>query len=89
VWEVWEIRVVVGFDPVRGRSVQRSFTVHSDAEFAQRRRQELVADYGVLRINSTVAGAQLKVGELLAEVGPGTVELVSGGPQPWPCVDAG
>ncbi len=35
---VWEIRVVVAFDAVRGRSVQRSFTVHGDAEFAKRRR---------------------------------------------------
>jgi hypothetical protein len=27
---VWEIRVVVGFDPVHSRSVQRSLTVHGD-----------------------------------------------------------
>ena len=27
---VWEIRVVVGFDPAHGHSVQRSFTVHGD-----------------------------------------------------------
>lgn len=39
---VWEIRVVVGFDIVRGRSVQRSFTVRGDAVFAEQRRRELV-----------------------------------------------
>ena len=43
---VWEVRVVIGFDPVLGRSAQRSFTVHGDEEFAQRRRAELVADSG-------------------------------------------
>jgi hypothetical protein len=32
---VWEIRVVVGFDPVHARSVQRSFTVHGDEEAAE------------------------------------------------------
>jgi hypothetical protein len=44
---VWEIRVVVGFDPVHARSVQRSFTVHGDDEIAEQRRRELVDDYGV------------------------------------------
>jgi hypothetical protein len=39
---VWEIRVVVGFDPVHARSVQHAFTVHGDAELAER-----VDDYGV------------------------------------------
>jgi integrase len=38
---------VVGRDPATGRSVQRSFTVRGDAEHAQARRRELVADYGV------------------------------------------
>ena len=47
---VWEIRVVVGFDAVRGRSVQRSFTVRGDAVFAEHRRRELVEDHGVTRL---------------------------------------
>jgi hypothetical protein len=29
---VWEVRVVVGFDPARARSIQRSFTVHGDTD---------------------------------------------------------
>jgi hypothetical protein len=29
---VWEVRVVVGFDAVRRRSLQRSFTVRGDEE---------------------------------------------------------
>ncbi len=62
---VWEIRVVVGFDAGRGRSVQRSFTVHGDAEFAERRRRELVHDYAVTRIDFTTAGARLTVAELM------------------------
>ena len=33
---VWEVRIVVGFGPARGRSIQRSFTVHADAELAGR-----------------------------------------------------
>ena len=53
---VWEIRVVVGFDAVLGRSVQRSFTVHGDAEYAQRRRRELVDAHGVNRVDFTTAG---------------------------------
>lgn len=56
---------MVGFDPVRGRSVQRSSTVHGDAEYAQRRRRELVDGYGVTRVEFTTAGARLTVGELL------------------------
>lgn len=56
---------MVGFDAVFGRSVQRSFTVHGDAEYAQRRRQELVDDHGVSRVDFTTAGARLTVGELL------------------------
>lgn len=62
---VWEIRVVVGFDPVHGRSVQRSFAVHGDAQFSERRRGELVDDYGVTRVDFTTPGARLTVGELL------------------------
>jgi hypothetical protein len=62
---VWEVRVVVGFDPVRGRSVQRSFTVHGDHALAQRRRAELVADFGVTRVNFSTEAARLNVGELM------------------------
>ena len=62
---VWEIRVVVGFDSVRGRSMQRSFTVHGDAGFAQRRRRELVDEFGVIRIDGSVWAARVSVGELL------------------------
>jgi hypothetical protein len=39
---VWEIRVVVGCNPGDGRSSQRSFTFHGDAEFAEWQRPELV-----------------------------------------------
>ncbi len=62
---VWEIRVVVGFDAVRGRSVQRSFTVQGDEDFVERRRRDLVDDYGVTRVEFTTAGAGLTVGELM------------------------
>jgi integrase len=62
---VWEIRVVVGFDMVRGRSVQRSFTVRGDAVFAEQRRRELVEDHGVTRVDFATAGARLTLGELL------------------------
>jgi len=62
---VWEIRVVVGFDPVGRHSVQRSFTVHGDEDAAQRRRQELVADFGVSRVNFTTEAARLTVAELM------------------------
>jgi len=43
----------VGFDPAHSHSVQRSFTVHGDAAWAQRRRCELVADYGIDRVGSS------------------------------------
>ena len=56
---------MVGFDAVLGPSVQRSFTVHGDAEHAQRRRRELVDAYGVNRVDFTMAGARLTVGEPL------------------------
>jgi len=62
---VWEIRIVVGFDPVRGRSVQRSFTVRGDREHAEARRRELVADVGATRVDATATGARMTVGELL------------------------
>ncbi|MCK9921745.1 tyrosine-type recombinase/integrase [Frankia sp. AgPm24] len=55
---------MVGFDPVRGRSVQRSFTVRGDEECAQARRQELVADVGISRVDVT-AGGRMTVGDLL------------------------
>jgi integrase len=61
---VWEIRVVVGFDPAQGHSVQRSFTVHGDETWAHRRRCELVEDYGVNRLGSSDIPA-LNVGDLL------------------------
>src|SRR6188472_314215 len=61
---VWEIRVVVGFDPAHGHSVQRSFTVHGDEAWARRRRCELVEDFGVDRVGSSdIPG--LNVAELL------------------------
>lgn len=66
---VWEVRVVVGFDPVHGRSVQRSFTIHGDGASAQARRRELVDDFAVTRVSFTCAGAQLRVGALLARGG--------------------
>src|SRR5437773_4571696 len=62
---VWEVRVVVGFDMVRGRSVQRSFTVRGDAAFAEQRRRELVEDHGVTRVDFATAGARSTLGELL------------------------
>jgi len=62
---VWEIRIVVGFDPVRGRSVQRSFTVRGDREHAEARRRELVADVGIIRVDVTALGGRMTVGELL------------------------
>jgi integrase len=62
---VWEIRVVVGFDPGRGRSIQRSFTVHGDAVLAGTARRELVAEYGSPRIDSRQAASVVTVGELL------------------------
>jgi hypothetical protein len=40
------VRVVVGFDPGRARSIQRSFTVHGDAALAGKARRELAAEYG-------------------------------------------
>lgn len=57
--------MVVGFDPVRSRSVQRSFTVHGDESFAEQRRAELTADFGVSRVNFTTEAARLTVAELM------------------------
>ena len=62
---VWEIRVVVGFDPVHARSVQRSFTVHGDEEAAEQRRRELVDDFGISRVAFASEASRLSVGALL------------------------
>jgi len=62
---VWEIRVVVGFDPVHVRSVQRSFTVHGDEEAAEQRRRELVDDFGISRAAFASEASRLSVGEPL------------------------
>ena len=40
-------------------------TVHGEADFAERRRRELVYDYGVSRVDFTTAGARLTLGDLL------------------------
>jgi hypothetical protein len=45
--------------------VQRSFTVHGDADFAELRRRELVDSWGVTRVALPSEGARLTVGELL------------------------
>ena len=55
---------MVGFDPAHGHSVQRSFTVHGDEAWAQRRRCELVEDYGIDPVGSSdIPG--LNIAELL------------------------
>jgi hypothetical protein len=59
------VRVVVGFDPGRGRSIQRSFTVHGDAVLAGQARRELVAGYGSTRSGVRHAASVVTVGELL------------------------
>jgi integrase len=59
------VRVVVGFDPGRARSIQRSFTVCGDAALATRRRQELVAEYGSTRSDVRHTAPAVTVGELL------------------------
>lgn len=61
---VWEIRVVVGVDPVSGRSVQRSFVFHGQHEQAELRRQEL-AEQWAERWAIRRAAPFLTVGELL------------------------
>jgi hypothetical protein len=62
---VWEIRVVVGFDPIRARSLQRSLTVRGDAELAEHRRQELVEDIGASRVLFSGESAGVTVADLL------------------------
>ena len=44
---VWEIRVVVPNDPHTGRSIQRSFTMHGDADTAEAYRIDLVERFGL------------------------------------------
>jgi hypothetical protein len=62
---VWEVRVVVGFDPGRARSIQRSFTVRGDADLAVKARRELVAEYGSTRGDIRCMASAVTVGELL------------------------
>jgi integrase len=62
---VWEIRVVVANDPITGRSVQRSFTVHGDTAVADARRLALVERFAVDRSALCCEGARWSVGELL------------------------
>jgi integrase len=62
---VWEVRVVVGFDPGRARSIQRSFIVHVDAALAGKARRELVAEYGSTRSDVRHAASVVTVGKLL------------------------
>ena len=62
---VWEVRVVVGSGPARGRSIQRSFTVHGNAALAGRARRELVAEYGSARSHVRCTASAVTVGELL------------------------
>ena len=57
--------MVVGFDPVHSRSVQRSFTVHGDNEAAEQLRRELVDDFGISRIAFASEASRLTVAELL------------------------
>jgi integrase len=64
---VWEVRVVVGFDPGRARSIQRSFTVHGDAALAGKARRELVAEYGSTRAGIRHAAPVVTVRELLED----------------------
>jgi hypothetical protein len=62
---VWEVRVVVGFDPAHARSIQRSFTVYGDAALAGKARQELMAEYGAARSDVRCTASAVTVGELL------------------------
>jgi hypothetical protein len=59
------VRVVVGFDPARARSIQRSFTVHGDAELAGQARGELAAEYGSISSDVRRTASVVTVGELL------------------------
>lgn len=64
---VWEVRIVVAFDAQRGRSVQKSFTVYGDPVAVARRRRELVAAFGIRRIEMSALAATLRLGELLQQ----------------------
>jgi integrase len=61
---VWEIRVAVGVHPVSGRTIQRSFVFHGEAEEAELRRAELAAEWAERRAIRRAAPF-LTVGELL------------------------
>ena len=61
---VWEILVVVGFDMVHGRSVQRSFTVRGDVAVAEVRRAGLRCSFGARSTRGVGCGAA-DGGELL------------------------
>ena len=54
-----------GFDPGRGRSIQRLFTVHGDAALAGNVRRELVAEYGSACSDIGCTAAAITVRELL------------------------
>ena len=60
--------MVVGFDPGNGRSCQRSFSVHGDAGYADRRRRELVDLWGVTRVAITSEGARLTTADLWTDL---------------------
>lgn len=62
---VWEIRVATGIDSRTGRSVQKSFTHHGDAESAQCRQAELVALYGARQTPPPPQSASMTVQALL------------------------
>ena len=62
---MWEIRVVVANDPHTGRSIQRSFTMHGDADTAEAYRDDLVERFGVDKRALYFAGARWSVAELL------------------------
>ena len=55
---------MVANDPVTGRSVQRSFTVHGDAEQAEEHRRKLVECLGVDRSALYCEGARWTLAEL-------------------------
>jgi hypothetical protein len=61
------VRIVVGFDVVRSRSIQRSFTVHGDATLAARARQDLVAEYGMTRSGVRHTASAVTLGQLLQD----------------------
>lgn len=56
---------MVGFDPVAGRSIQRSFTVRGDHAVAERRRTELVEDFGRCRVTHAIEASGMRVADLL------------------------